>query len=158
MLLQCLKQAQWPDENAILTLPGITKSHKYVGLFYSLQSLFSVPTENLDRNLPREVYFLCTFSNRQFFNVLAAIPRLDVRAARTERGTLLIQVKRLNPGYTDRNLVYAPRFPKPQQESWFVLAADEAEEKVLALQRVTMPKIASVELEIPSEGSQNQSS
>ena len=59
----------------------------------------------------------------------------------------------MNPGYSDRNLVYAPRFPKPQQESWFIIATDAAEEKVLGLQRMTLSgnREGNVDLEIPSD-------
>jgi hypothetical protein len=34
-------------------------------------------------------------------------------------------------------MVYAPKFPKPQQESWFVLACDPKNETLLALQRLS---------------------
>jgi hypothetical protein len=44
----------------------------------------------------------------------------------------------LNRGYTDRNLIYAPKFSKPQQESWFVIACDANGERLLALQRVML--------------------
>jgi Sec63 Brl domain len=49
-----------------------------------------------------------------------------------------VHVRRLNRGYTDRNLIYAPKFPKPQQESWFVLAMDSTGQRLLALQRLTL--------------------
>ena len=49
-----------------------------------------------------------------------------------------MHVRRLNRGYTDQNFVYAPKFPKPQQESWFVLVSDDAVNRVLTLQRLTM--------------------
>ena len=48
--------------------------------------------------------------------------------------------------------MYAPIFPKPQQESWFVLALDSTGQKLLALQRLTMTGRGggegSVELEV----------
>lgn len=49
-----------------------------------------------------------------------------------------MHVRRLNRGYTDRNLIYAPKFTKPQQESWFVLAMDSTGQRLLALQRLTL--------------------
>ena len=55
----------------------------------------------------------------------------------------------------DRNLVYAPNFPKPQQESWFILALDSTRQQLLALQRVTMSGRGggegTVELEVPGD-------
>jgi hypothetical protein len=51
--------------------------------------------------------------------------------------------------------VYAPKFPKPQQESWFVLAVDSTGQRLLTLQRLTMSGRGggegSVELEIPGD-------
>lgn len=62
--------------------------------------------------------------------------------------TLRVHVRRLNRGYTDRNMVYAPKFPKSQQESWFVIASD-AGGKLFALQRLTLSgRDGNVELDI----------
>jgi hypothetical protein len=48
-------------------------------------------------------------------------------------------------------MVYAPKFPKPQQESWFVIASDSGG-KLLALQRLTLSgRESSVELDVPKD-------
>ena len=48
--------------------------------------------------------------------------------------------------------MYAPKFPKPEKESWFVLAVDSTGQKLLTLQRLTLSGRGggerSVELEI----------
>ena len=84
--------------------------------------------------------------------VLESIPRLRVDESQISSKAIRVRVRRLNRGYTDRNLVYAPIFPKPQQESWFVLALDSTGQKLLALQRLTMTGRGggegSVELEV----------
>jgi hypothetical protein len=69
--------------------------------------------------------------------VWEAIPRVKVEDTQSGN-TLKIRLRRLNRGYTDRNLIYSPKFPKPQQESWFVLAADPTSQRILGLQRVTL--------------------
>jgi antiviral helicase SLH1 len=60
----------------------------------------------------------------------------------------------MNRGYGDRSFVYAPKFPKPQQEGWFIIAVDASEEKLLNLQRLTLSGRgageSSVELDIPA--------
>jgi len=85
---------------------------------------------------------------------LDAIPRIRVDESRSSTHSLRIHVRRLNRGYTDRNLIYAPKFPKPQQESWFVLASDSQKQKLFALQRVTLSGRGngegSTEVQIPS--------
>ena len=58
----------------------------------------------------------------------------------------------MNRGYGDRGFIYAPKFPKPQQESYFVLAVDSTGEQILNLQRLTLSGRggdSSVELDIP---------
>lgn len=47
-------------------------------------------------------------------------------------------MRRLNRTYTDRNFIYSPKFPKPQQESWFILVSDAASQKILGLQRLSL--------------------
>jgi hypothetical protein len=49
-----------------------------------------------------------------------------------------VHIQRLNRGYTDRNFVYAPKFPKPQQESWFVFVSDTTGQRILGLQRLIL--------------------
>ena len=70
--------------------------------------------------------------------VWESIPRLRVEETQISSKAIRVRVRRLNRGYTDRNLVYAPNFPKPQQESWFVLALDSTGQKLLSLNRLTM--------------------
>lgn len=87
--------------------------------------------------------------------VWESIPRLKVEETQLSSKAIHVRVRRLNRGYTDRNLVYAPKFPKPQQESWFVLAVDSTGQKLLRLQRLTMfgrgGGEGNVELEIPRD-------
>jgi antiviral helicase SLH1 len=70
--------------------------------------------------------------------VWESIPRIKIEETQLSSKAIRVRVRRLNRGYTDRNLVYAPKFPKPQQESWFVLAVDSTGQKLLKLQRLTM--------------------
>ena len=67
-----------------------------------------------------------------------AVPRIKVEETQTSAHTLKVRVRRLNRGYTDRNLIYSPKFPKPQQESWFVLVSDTTSQRILGLQRLTL--------------------
>jgi Sec63 Brl domain len=67
--------------------------------------------------------------------VWEAIPRLAVEETRLSN-KLRVRVRRLNRRYKDKSFIYAPKFTKQQQESWFVLALDSSGQKLLALQRV----------------------
>jgi antiviral helicase SLH1 len=78
---------------------------------------------------------------------------MKVDATQTQSKMIRVHVRRLNRGYTDRNNVYAPKFPKPQQESWFVVASDAGGDKLLSLQRLTLSgrggTDGTIELEVP---------
>jgi len=108
----------------------------------------------LDNQLPKEVFSFPAGINIQFVRVWESIPRLKVEETQTTSNKLRIHVRRLNRGYTDRDLIYAPKFPKPQQESWFVLVSDLARQRLLALQRLTLSGRGggegNVELELPA--------
>lgn len=51
--------------------------------------------------------------------------------------------------------MYTPKFPKPQQESWFVFVSDTTGQRILGLQRLTLSgrggREGSVDLEIPND-------
>jgi hypothetical protein len=59
-MLQCIKQAQWPEDNPVLTLPGILRKdgskHEYATK--TISQLLSIPRDRLDNQLPKEV--LCS--------------------------------------------------------------------------------------------------
>ena len=82
-----------------------------------------------------------------------AIPRLAIHESQNTSRNLRVHVRRLNRGYDDRNSVYAPKFPKSQHESWFVVAFVPAGDRLLALERLSMSgrggAEGSVELKIP---------
>ena len=50
--------------------------------------------------------------------------------------SLTIGLKRLNPVVEREARIFAPKFPKPQTEGWFVLVADVAKDEVIAVKRV----------------------
>lgn len=70
-----------------------------------------------------------------------------------------MHVRRVNRGFTERGLIYAPRFSKPQQESWFVLVTDKNGDRILDLQRLTLSGKGgcegNVNIEIPVEYTAN---
>jgi hypothetical protein len=62
-LLQCIKQAQWPETNPVLALPGMIgdgSRHGYAAK--TMAALLSVPQNELDNRLPKEVSLQLTFN------------------------------------------------------------------------------------------------
>jgi len=155
-ILQCIKQAQWPDENPVLALPGMIKrdgtKHEYASK--SMSQLLSIPRDRLDSHLPKEVFANFHKTDNKFFRVWEAIPRLKVEHSQPSLTSLRVHVRRLNRAYTDRNFIYAPKFTKPQQESWFILVSDVSGQKIFGLERLTLSGKGggegSANIEIPS--------
>lgn len=139
--------------NPVIAFPGILQKdgshHQYATK--SVSELLTISRDKLDHRLPKDVCPLECAVDTQFLRVWESLPRLKVEETQTSSNTLRVRVRRLNRGFTDRNMVYAPKFPKPQQESWFVIASDSSG-KLLALQRLTMSgRESSVELDIPKD-------
>jgi hypothetical protein len=117
----------------------------------SISQVLSIPRDKLDHRLPKEVFPAGCMVDDKFLRVWESLPRLRVEETQTPSKTLRVRVRRLNRGYTDRNMIYAPKFPKPQQESWFVIASDSGG-KLLALQRLSMSgREGSTELNIAKD-------
>jgi hypothetical protein len=56
-LLQCIKQAQWPEDNPVLALPGMIQrdgNHEYATR--TMGQLLAIPKDKLDRKLPNDVH------------------------------------------------------------------------------------------------------
>jgi len=62
-LLQCIKQAQWPEDNPVLALAGMVQRdgtpHEYARK--SMEQLLQIPQSRLDQQLPREVFLSPTY-------------------------------------------------------------------------------------------------
>jgi antiviral helicase SLH1 len=52
---------------------------------------------------------------------------------------LSISISRLNPAQNKEYNIFAPRYPKPQTEGYFLLVSDAASGEVLGLKRVSWP-------------------
>ena len=64
-LLQCIKQAQWPEETPVVALPGMIQKdgsrHEYTTK--TMAQLLSIPKDKLDRRLPNEVRSVTNFDS-----------------------------------------------------------------------------------------------
>lgn len=140
-LLQCIKSARWPEDPALSILPGTGTGAANLkkgggGVPATLQKLSSLPRAKLEQ-LARDLGVPASQQGR-FLSAAAAIPNVSVsvRAEDVTALSLAVSLKRLNPVTAERDArVYAPRFPKPQTEGWFVVVCDVARDEILAIKR-----------------------
>jgi antiviral helicase SLH1 len=130
-LLQCIKSARWPSEPPLSILPGVDSKTKNK---MSLQELSKLPSQRIT-SLARELGLAQSQVSR-FSKAAAALPNVDVSVPDVTTTSVTISLKRLNPITERDGRVYAPRFPKPQNEGWFVVVGDLAADEVIAVKRV----------------------
>jgi antiviral helicase SLH1 len=61
---------------------------------------------------------------------------VEVSIAEANALSITINLKRLNQIVEREARIYAPKFPKPQSESWFVIVADLTRDEITAVKRV----------------------
>jgi antiviral helicase SLH1 len=142
-LLQSIKSARWPDENPASILPGVNssptpsqqqKEQQKEQQKTLLQEIAKTPTPQLPA-LARTLGIPQSQLPR-FTKAAACLPNLAVSVDDPTTSSLTVTLRRLNPVAEREARIYAPRFPKPQTEGWFVVVADVARDEVLAVKRV----------------------
>ncbi|CAK46557.1 hypothetical protein CBS115989_2758 [Aspergillus niger] len=137
-LLQCIKSARWPEDAPLSILPGIDPVEKKSALPTSLTALVSLPfkaTEALTKKLSLPAQFAKAASNLP--NISLSIPTISPNG-------LTVTLTRKNAPRDRDYRIYAPRFPKPQTEGFFMLvysgaSSDGKNGELLALKRVSWP-------------------
>ena len=134
-LLQCIKSARWPEDHPLSILPGVDVNNpkKKEDMPSSLQKLSALPKTQLEQlakklGVPRA-------QQDRFLSAASILPNLAVRAEDATAHSLAVSLKRLNPVTGRDARIYAPRYPKPQNEGWFVIVCDAARDEVLAVKR-----------------------
>jgi len=151
-LLQCIKSARWPEDYPLSILPGVHeifdaklegKVPKDLVTAAVLASRHGGKTMDGMMNL---FGIKAVNSRARFSKAISALPDLSL-AAHADIGTLQVTLKRENGLLNPEARVYAPRFPKPQTEGYFVIVTSVASAaspagtapEILALKRASWP-------------------
>ncbi|PSS00629.1 activating signal cointegrator 1 complex subunit 3 [Coniella lustricola] len=135
-LLQSIKSARWPTEPPVSILPGVDaeKVNKNVATT-TLQQVSAMPQSQATKlarslNLPQA-------TQQRFLRAASTLPNVTVSVDDVTSQSLTVTLRRLNPLLERDARIYAPRFPKPQNEGWFVIVGDLARDEVYAIKRVS---------------------
>lgn len=143
-LLQCIKSARWPDDNPLSIIPGFDPSddkHRSAQVPSSLVALSSLPTGAVHTltktlNLPSS-------TATQFTKATSFLPHLSLSITRVSPTGLSLSITRRKPHPGADFRIYAPKFPKPQTEGYFLVVnavkSDGSDGDLLALKRVSWP-------------------
>ncbi|KAF2834722.1 Sec63-domain-containing protein [Patellaria atrata CBS 101060] len=142
-LLQCVKSARWPEDGPLAIFPGVdvaAEKNRWANPKSSPRNLVeaaSLPKTGIDKALGD--LHIAFPARGPIFKALNILPELKVHVSDvTARGTT-VNIVRTKPMHDRQYRMYAPRFPKPQTEGFFVVVEDVAAGEVVAMKRVGWP-------------------
>ena len=141
-LLQCVKSARWPDDGPLAIFPGVEVEVEKQRLAthrkpQSLVEATTAPRQQTESALKQ--LNLPNASHDRVFKALNRLPQLRVNVSDVNAVGLAVNIARLNPVQDREFRIYAPRYPKPQTEGFFVIVSDAAKGDIIALKRVSWP-------------------
>jgi antiviral helicase SLH1 len=133
-LLQSIKSARWPDDQALSILPGILPTAISQDLPASLNDLVLLSPQAL-KALPERLS-LSTTMQKEFHRFASSIPNLEIDISDITASSMTVHLSRINPIAEHEGRAYTPLFPKMHVEGWFVILIDKSTDEILALKRV----------------------
>lgn len=142
-LLQCIKSARWPMDGPLSIFPGVNINKERARAKDggsqppSLAQIHNVAKPVLSKvlnslDVPHDLEY-------QVEKAICTLPNLQVYVIDVSALGLTVGVARLNPATQADYRIYAPKFPKPQSEGFFIVVTDPAKDEVLALKRINWP-------------------
>ena len=144
-LLQCIKSARWPHDGPLSILPGVEVEKEQQRITRgdsqprSLAQIHDIPKPALSQAL--KTIGIPPSTHPQVEKVIKTLPHLQINILNTSALSLTVSIARLNPALQPDYRIYAPKYPKPQSEGFFLIVADAAKDEVLALKRVNWPSM-----------------
>ncbi|KAJ8114050.1 hypothetical protein ONZ43_g4998 [Nemania bipapillata] len=131
-LLQCIKSARWPEDPSLAIFPGIrAESVKDTTALQKLSTRTRPQIEQLAKKLE-----VPASQQARFSRAISALPNTGIAAENVTALSLTVSLKRLNAIVERDGRIYAPKYPKPQTEGWFVVVCDKAKDEIIAVKRV----------------------
>ncbi|CAI5759731.1 unnamed protein product [Candida verbasci] len=144
LLMQCIKQRYWYDDDPVSALLGILKPGKSI----SLNQLGQMGVEKLNKFADNHG------GDKEFVRIASHLPTGKFNINQEERDVLYVSVVHDNYPLNNEFKVYTPYFPKSQRESWFIIVHDGTE--LLLLKRASpilqgKKGLVKCELDIPDD-------
>ena len=142
-LLQSIKSARWPEDGPLSIFPGVNtdlerqRANECKTQPYLLTDLHKISRSTLSKvltslDVPQDL-------QPQVSKAISILPHLKIDVMEVNALGLSVAIFRLNPVLHNGLRVYAPRFPKPQSEGFFVIVGDPVRDELLALKRINWP-------------------
>ncbi|KAI0972748.1 Sec63 Brl domain-containing protein [Xylaria arbuscula] len=131
-LLQCIKSARWPEDSPLAIFPGPRgDSLKDTTALQKLSMRNRAQIEELSKKLG-----VPASQHNRFSRAVSILPHISIAAENITALSLTVSLRRLNPIVERDGRIFAPKYPKPQTEGWFVIVCDQAKNEIIAVKRV----------------------
>ncbi|KAF2115892.1 Sec63 Brl domain-containing protein [Lophiotrema nucula] len=141
-LLECIKCARWPTDGPLSMFPGIDVGAEKKRIEHSKatpKTLVDAATAP-DGVLEKAARFAGCPSGqaKRFLESVARLPNLKVSVGSLNAVNVAISLQRLNRAKSGPGgiCIFAPRYPKPQTEGYFVILSYSGTDEIVALKRV----------------------
>lgn len=136
-LLQCVKSARWPTDAPLSIFPNIQPDDTNASASLIELTTASTSPKSLD-TLLRPLH-LTTSQTSALTKASSALPHLELTLTDKAATHLAVEIMRRNKPSSQDCRMYAPRFPKPQTEGFFLVVSDAATKEIVAVKRVGWP-------------------
>ncbi|MCJ1441439.1 MAG: hypothetical protein MMC23_001926 [Stictis urceolatum] len=137
-LLQCIKSARWPSDSPASILPGVEVGFEPSG--QAPKTLVEVAGRVSGRRQNADgiavAFGVPASSKQQFSKAVSFLPNIQTDVHGITALGLNVSLTRTNPAPNADFHVFAPKYPKPQTEGFFVIAVEPGSDDVVALKRV----------------------
>jgi antiviral helicase SLH1 len=138
-LLQCIKSARWPQDGGLSIFPGVgtpEEMPRKTSLSTLAEVAAALPASKSLSKLIDTAIPVSTQLRTQFEKAVASLPNVKLTTTNVNAVGLTVNLTRLNPPLRPDFKIYAPKFPKPQTEGFFIVITDPSKDEVLGLKRV----------------------
>jgi len=159
-LCQMCVQGMWDRDPVLLQLPHVSRDLAKKAAAAGIESVFDLmEMEDDERNellamSPTQLADVARVCNR-YPNIELAFEVEDAdEVTAGDSVTVLVSLEREADDVAKVPTVYAPRFPKPKEEGWWLIVGDSKTNSLLCIKRITLQLKAKVKLEFvaPEEG------
>lgn len=143
-ILQCVKSARWPEDGPLSIFSGVELELEKKRLEdtnskpRTLVEATTMPRKDLETVLSKKLN-LPSASHPRIFKALSVLPQIKVDVSEVNALGLTVVLHRLNPAQDNEYRMFAPRFPKPQTEGFFLVVSNPKKDEIVALKRISWP-------------------
>lgn len=141
-LLQAIKSGRWPSDGPLSLFPGIDVEKEKQRIQHpkaALKTLIEVSTASAPV-LEKAARFagVANAAVKRFIEPISRLPVVKLDLANLTAVNFTLNLTRQNPARSGPGgvRIYAPRYPKPQTEGYFVIVSYAGTDEIIALKRV----------------------